>query len=77
MVSYASDETEDDITFTHSMTRMVIRVAEPTTEAAHVDKDNVDVGAAGQGIMFGFASGEMGDEMPLPHKSVCMLARIC
>ena len=34
-------------------------VAEPRSEAVHVDKDGVDVGAADQGIMFGYASGEM------------------
>ena len=28
-------------------------------EAVQVDKDNVDVGAADEGIMFGYASGEM------------------
>ena len=46
MVGYASNEIEDDMTFTHSMTRMVFWMAEPRAEAVHVDKDDVDVGAA-------------------------------
>ena len=64
MVGDANDETEDDRTFTQSMTRTVI-----------CGKDNVDVGAADQGVIIQYASGEMGNEMPLPQQAVCMSAR--
>ena len=51
-------------------------VAGPRAETVYVDEGNVDVGAADQGIMFGYASGAMGDEMPHPQQAVCMSARI-
>merc|ERR1712195_396971 len=42
---------------------------------AHVGKDDLDVGAGDQGIMFGYASDETEDCMPLTHSMATRLGK--
>ena len=41
----------------------------------HVGKDDMDVGAGDQGIMFGYASDETSDYMPLAHSMATRLGK--
>merc|ERR1712178_97694 len=41
----------------------------------HVGKDDLDVGAGDQGIMFGYASDETEDAMPLTHSMATRLGK--
>ena len=41
----------------------------------HVGKDNLDVGAGDQGIMFGYASDEIEDAMPLAYSMATRLGK--
>ena len=41
----------------------------------HVGKDDMDVGAGDQGIMFGYASDETSDYMPLTHSMATRLGK--
>merc|ERR1711997_140511 len=42
----------------------------------HVGKDEMDVGAGDQGIMFGYASDETADCMPLTHSMATRLGKV-
>merc|ERR1712071_648742 len=44
-------------------------------EGVHVGKDDLDVGAGDQGIMFGYASDETEDCMPLTHSMATRLGK--
>ena len=57
---------------------VLVRVNKQSPDIAggvHVGKDDFDVGASDQGIMFGYASGETEDAMPLTHLMATRLGK--
>merc|ERR1712151_713149 len=57
---------------------VIVRINKQSPDIAggvHVGKDEMDVGAGGQGIMFGYASDETADCMPLTHSMATRLGK--
>merc|ERR1711913_153672 len=57
---------------------VIVRINKQSPDIAggvHVGKDDLDVGAGDQGIMFGYASDETEDCMPLTHSMATRLGR--
>jgi len=57
---------------------VVVRINKQSPDIAggvHVGKSELDVGAGDQGLMFGYASNETGDFMPLTHSMATRLGR--
>merc|ERR1712005_45782 len=57
---------------------VIVRINKQSPDIAggvHVGKDDMDVGAGDQGIMFGYASDETEDAMPLTHSMATRLGK--
>ena len=57
---------------------VLVRIKKQSPDIAdgvHVGKDDLDVGARDQGIMFGYASDETQDAMPLTHSMASRLGK--
>ena len=60
------------------MQKVPVHISEQSPDIAggvHVGKDDMDVGAGDQGIMFGHASDETSDYMPLTHSMATRLGK--
>ena len=58
--------------------KFLVHINEQSPDIAggvHVGKDDMDVGAGDQGIMFGYASDETSDYMPLTHSMATRLGK--
>merc|ERR1719432_624016 len=58
---------------------VIVRINKQSPDIAggvHVGKDDMDVGAGDQGIMFGYASDETADCMPLTHSMATRLGKV-
>merc|ERR1712127_969867 len=58
---------------------VIVRINKQSPDIAggvHVGKDDLDVGAGDQGIMFGYASDETLDYMPLTHSIATRLGKV-
>jgi S-adenosylmethionine synthetase len=78
------DSFEDDLTSTNSKgldyktCEVVVRINAQSPDIAggvHVGKSEMDVGAGDQGIMFGYASDETADNLPLTHSLATRLGK--
>jgi S-adenosylmethionine synthetase len=79
------DSFEDDLSSVNSKglnynnCEVLVRINAQSPDIAggvHVGKDEMDVGAGDQGIMFGYASDETDDAMPLTHLLATRLGKI-
>merc|ERR1712176_397166 len=64
--------------FNHQDCEVLVRINKQSPDIAggvHVGKDEMDVGAGDQGIMFGYASDETEDCMPLTHSVATKLGK--
>jgi len=62
----------------HRTCEVLVRINKQSPDIAggvHVGKDDLDVGAGDQGIMFGYASDETEDYMPLTHSMATRLGK--
>merc|ERR1712176_286074 len=78
------DSYEDDLSsvdskgLSHKTCEVLVRINKQSPDIAggvHVGKDDMDVGAGAQGIMFGYASDETADCMPLTHSMATRLGK--
>merc|ERR1711953_1173266 len=78
------DSYEDDLSsvdskgLSHETCEVLVRINKQSPDIAggvHVGKDEMDVGAGDQGIMFGYASDETADCMPLTHSMATRLGK--
>merc|ERR1712134_234330 len=78
------DSYEDDLSSVDSKglsdktCEVLVRINEQSPDIAggvHVGKDDLDVGAGDQGIMFGYATDETEDAMPLTHSLATRLGK--
>merc|ERR1712048_441042 len=78
------DSYEDDLSSVDSKglsfksCEVLVRINKQSPDIAggvHVGKEDLDVGAGDQGIMFGYASDETADCMPLPHSMATRLGK--
>merc|ERR1711972_906726 len=62
----------------HKSCEVLVRINKQSPDIAggvHVGKDDMDVGAGDQGIMFGYATDETKDNMPLTHSMATRLGK--
>merc|ERR1712187_668826 len=78
------DSYEDDLSsvdskgLSHTTCEVLVRINKQSPDIAggvHVGKEDLDVGAGDQGIMFGYASDETADCMPLTHSMATRLGK--
>jgi S-adenosylmethionine synthetase len=78
--SYVDDMSSvDSKGLSHKSCEVLVRINKQSPDIAggvHVGKDEMDVGAGDQGIMFGYASDETEDCMPLTHSVATKLGKI-
>merc|ERR1712238_312386 len=77
--SYVDDlSSVDSKGLCHKTCEVLVRINKQSPDIAggvHVGKDDLDVGAGDQGIMFGYASDETEDCMPLTHSMATRLGK--
>merc|ERR1712091_469680 len=77
--SYVDDlSSVDSKGLSHKTCEVIVRINKQSPDIAggvHVGKDEMDVGAGDQGIMFGYASDETEDCMPLTHSMATRLGK--
>merc|ERR1719223_608261 len=77
--SYVDDlRSVDSKGLSHKSCEVLVRINKQSPDIAggvHVGKDDMDVGAGDQGIMFGYASDETEDCMPLTHAVATQLGK--
>merc|ERR1712182_64255 len=77
--SFVDDLSSVDSTgLSHKTCEVIVRINKQSPDIAggvHVGKDDMDVGAGDQGIMFGYASDETEDCMPLTHSMATRLGK--
>merc|ERR1712238_543532 len=77
--SYVEDlSCVDSKGLSHKTCEVLVRINKQSPDIAggvHVGKDDLDVGAGDQGIMFGYASDETEDCMPLTHSIAARLGK--
>eukprot|EP00928_Gymnodinium_smaydae_P074322 TRINITY_DN5737_c0_g1_i1.p2 TRINITY_DN5737_c0_g1~~TRINITY_DN5737_c0_g1_i1.p2 ORF type:complete len:117 (-),score=27.47 TRINITY_DN5737_c0_g1_i1:29-355(-) len=64
--------------FASATCEVLVRINKQSPDIAggvHVGKEDLDVGAGDQGIMFGYASDETEDAMPLTHSMATRLGK--
>merc|ERR1712139_641092 len=77
--SYVDDlSSVDSKGLDHKNCEVLVRINKQSPDIAggvHVGKEDLDVGAGDQGIMFGYASDETADCMPLTHAMATRLGK--
>merc|ERR1712070_567643 len=77
--SYVDDlSSVDSKGLSHKTCEVLVRINKQSPDIAggvHVGKEDLDVGAGDQGIMFGYASDETADCMPLTHSMATHLGK--